>query len=219
MTLSKKYHEVMEKIEVTDEMRTRILQNVQAQSMQGQTGEEPARKTSYSFRRYAPIAACLLVVISLAIVLPKVWQPIEGNPGGMTQVGNPMNEYSSLQELEAAVGFEVNEIPTLPFEVTQELYVAYDDGIAELQYIGADMDITYRKAVGTADISGDYSEYDREEMISVNDAEVLLKGDTDYDSLAIWTQGEYSYALRLNPGADRETVRKLLQAIIDAPVS
>lgn len=129
--------------------------------------------------------------------LMKVWQPIEGNPGGMTQVGNPMNEYSSLQEL----------------------YVAYDDGIAELQYIGADMDITYRKAVGTADISGDYSEYDREETISVNDAEVLLKGDTDYDSLAIWTQGEYSYALRLNPGADRETVRRWLQAIIEAPIS
>ena len=197
MTLRKKYHEIMAKIEVPDEMRTRILQNVQAQSMQGQTGEEPARKTSYSFRRYAPIVACLLVVISLAIVLPKVWQPIEGTPGGMTQIGNPMTEYASLQEL----------------------YIAYDDGIAELQYIGADMDITYRKAVGTADISGDYSEYDREETISVNDAEVLLKGDTDYDSLAIWTQGEYSYALRINPGADRETVRKLLQAIIEAPVS
>lgn len=219
MTLSKKYHEIMEKIEVTDEMRTRILQNVQAQSMQGQTGEEPVRKTSYSFRRYAPIAACLLVVISLAIVLPKVWQPMEGTPGGMTQVGNPMTEYASLQELEIAVGFEVNEIASLPFEMTQELYIAYDDEIAEIQYIGTDMEITYRKAAGVTDISGDYNEYDREETISVNGTEVLLKGYADSDSLAIWTQGEYSYALRLDPGADRETVRNLLQAIIDASAS
>ena len=217
--MSKKYHEIMEKIEVTDEMRTRILQNVQAQSMQGQTGEEPVRKTSYSFRRYAPIAACLLVVISLAIVLPKVWQPMEGTPGGMTQVGNPMTEYASLQELETAVGFEVNEIAALPFVMTQELYIAYDDGIAEIQYIGTDMEITYRKAAGVTDISEDYNEYDREETISVNGTEVLLKGYADCDSLAIWTQGEYSYALRLNPGADRETVRNLLQAIIEAPVS
>ena len=38
MILSKSYHEIMEKIEVTDEMRTHILNNVSINCMLNTTG-------------------------------------------------------------------------------------------------------------------------------------------------------------------------------------
>lgn len=51
-----KYDEVMEKLEVTPEMRARILQNVETQMA------EPCKKPN-RLRRFAALAACLAVLL------------------------------------------------------------------------------------------------------------------------------------------------------------
>ena len=51
-----KYDEVMEKLEVTPEMRARILQNVETQMT------EPRKKPN-RLRRFAALAACLAILL------------------------------------------------------------------------------------------------------------------------------------------------------------
>ena len=60
-----KYDEVMEKLEVTPEMRARILQNVETQMT------EPRKKPN-RLRRFAALAACLAVLLVGAVALPKL---------------------------------------------------------------------------------------------------------------------------------------------------
>ena len=59
-----KYDELMDKIEVTDAMRARILRNVSAAA---------PKKTPV--RRYALLAACLAVVLLGAVCVPKLMDP------------------------------------------------------------------------------------------------------------------------------------------------
>ena len=59
-----KYDELMDKIEVTDAMRARILRNVSAAA---------PKKTPV--RRYTLLAACLAVVLLGAVCVPKLMDP------------------------------------------------------------------------------------------------------------------------------------------------
>ena len=43
---------------------------------------------------------------------------------------------------------------------------------------------------------------------------VKLKGNEESYNLAIWTDGEYAYAISANPGISYEIVMKMIQVII-----
>ena len=104
-----KYDEVMEKLEVTPEMRARILQNVETQMA------EPCKKPN-RLRRFAALAACLAILLVGAAALPKLISsptPEESE----TTIANGMVEVASKEELSEAVGFPVKigaEPPVLP---------------------------------------------------------------------------------------------------------
>ena len=74
-----KYDELMDKIEVTDAMRARILRNVSAAA---------PKKTPV--RRYALLAACLAVVLLGAVCVPKLMDPAP--QGEQVAIANGMIE-------------------------------------------------------------------------------------------------------------------------------
>ena len=91
-----KYDELMDKIEVTDAMRARILRNVSAAA---------PKKTPV--RRYALLAACLAVALLGAVCVPKLMDPAP--QGEQTTIANGMVEVASAAALADAVGFPAAE--------------------------------------------------------------------------------------------------------------
>lgn len=55
-----------------------------------------------------------------------------------------------------------------------------------------------RKAVGSDDISGDYNDYKEINKVTVGNNTVTLKGNNSKVYTAVWTSGEYTYAIDID---------------------
>lgn len=210
MTLGRAYDEIMEHVAVTEQMRQRILTRV-ADTDFAPSASVPRAPAA---RRYWAAAACAALLLAGAAVLPRYldFQHTVPRPGQVETVPG-FREVSSLAELEAAVGFEVEVLETLPFEVTDTVYTAFGSEMAEIRYCGETETAVLRKAVGMEDPSGDYTQYEEERTLSINGTSVVLKGENGRYVLALWQKGAYGCSLRLTEGVDPETWEQLLQPL------
>lgn len=206
------YRELMEQVTLTPEARERILANVQQADLSPQPEKVvPLRPKQQTWRRWASLAACLVVVVAAVLAVPQLRaEPNETTPPQLT--GVPFQEVDSLAALSDAVGFPVTEPAALPFDLVNTTYTAYDEGLAEITYTGPDdQTATYRQSLGTADNSGDYTLYKDTQVIPENNA--TLKGQDQRYTLALWTDGTYTYSLRLSSALSADA----WQALLDGP--
>lgn len=200
------YKEIMDNVKVTPEMRRRVLDNVQAQM------EQVQRPHAFDWRRAAAIAACAAVVLAGALTLPKlaVSQPEATPDDEMMQMAIPnIVDCGSLQELSAAVGFEVLELTDLPFEAESVTYTSYWGEMAQITYEGGGQTLTLRQSAGSEDNSGDWNEYADVETRDADGLSVTLKGEGGQYALAIWTSGGDSYSLCAAPALPAKTLLAL----------
>ena len=200
-----KYDEVMEKLEVTPEMRARILQNVETQMA------EPRKKPN-RLRRFAALAACLAVLLVGAAALPK----LISNPTpeeSETTIANGMVEVASKEELSEAVGFPVKSAQSLPFFPQSIYYTSYWGEMAQIDYENGGSTACFRQSLGEEDNSGDWSEYPAQKSLTVNGCAVTLKGEADSYTLAIWQDGTYSYSLSLSAGQPASVWAELIEGV------
>lgn len=201
------YRELMEQVNLTPEARERILTNVQQADLSPQAEKVvPFPRRRQTWRRWASLAACLAIVAALFAVPLLREQPDTAPP---VQVLPPFRQVDSLDALSEAVGFPVTEVSKLPFDPVSTTYTAYDEGTAEITYTGPnDQTATYRQSLGTADNSGDYTLYKDTQVIPENNA--TLKGQDQSYTLALWTDGTYTYSLRLSSGLSADAWQALL---------
>lgn len=207
MTLARKYDEIMSRILVTDAMRSRILAQLESAG-------QPASRGPFILRRTLAAAACLAVVLAGISVLPRIAspQPVETPPGPVTVVPN-LQEVSSAQALSALVGFPVSDLDALPFLVEQSTYTAYGDALAQIRCEGDSQWALFRKSAGTEDNSGDYTTYTAQTSYDLDGLSVTLKGEADQSYvLALWTDGSYSYSLRLSQPLTVEQWNQVISA-------
>ncbi len=209
MTLTK-YDEVMKKIEVTPEMRARILQNAAAQC-QPSGQKKNARVTA--LRRFAALAACLAVLLVSAVTLPRLISQPSQKEEPETMIANGMLELSSRDELSAAVGFPVKAAMSLPFFPQEIHYTSYWGEMAQTDYANGSAGACLRQSVGTEDNSGDWNEYPAQQTITAADCTVTLKGEADSYTLAIWTDGDYSYSLSLSSGQPESVWQTIIKGV------
>lgn len=206
--MGKAYDEIMDKIEVTPEMRQRVLARIAAEDI------APAKAKVVSFpawRKYLSAAACLVLIIAGAAVLPRLLG-LETPPPPVL-VPSDIQEAGSLRELSDLVGFQVTERFKLPFEIEQTAYRAYGNELAEITYTGAGQTTSYRQSPGTEDNSGDYTAYGDVVEITAHGLSVTLKGDGGAYVLAVWTDGIFSYSLRTTHGLTAAEWRGLLKLL------
>lgn len=204
MTLTK-YDEVMEKLEVTPEMRARILRNVEAQTAQ------PVNKQN-RMRRFAALAACLAVLLVGAIALPqRTSDPVP--EASETMIANGMVEVTSRDELSKAVGFPVKSAQSLPFFPQDIRYTSYWGEMAQIDYANGGSTACFRQSLGEADNSGDWNEYPALEKLTASGCAVTLKGETDSYTLAVWQDGTYSYSLNLSTGQPASVWREIIEGV------
>ncbi len=200
-----KYDEVMEKLEVTPEMRARILQNVETQMA------EPRKKPN-RLRRFAALAACLAILLVGAMALPKfISSPVPEE--SETMIANGMVEVISKEELSEAVGFPVKSAQSLPFFPQSIYYTSYWGEMAQIDYANGGSTACFRQSLGEEDNSGDWSEYPAQKSLTVNGCAVTLKGEADSYTLAIWQDGTYSYSLSLSAGQPASVWAELIEGV------
>ncbi len=200
-----KYDEVMEKLEVTPEMRARILQNVETQMA------EPCKKPN-RLRRFAALAACLAVLLMGAMALPKfISSPVPEE--SETMVANGMVEVTSKEELSEAVGFPVKSAQSLPFFPQSIYYTSYWGDMAQIDYANGGSTACFRQSLGEEDNSGDWNEYPAQESLTVNGCAVTLKGERDSYTLGIWSDGTYSYSLSLSAGQPASVWESIVEGV------
>lgn len=205
------YRELMEQVNLTPEARERILTNVQQADLSPQAKKVvPFPRRRQTWRRWASLAACLVVVVAVLVAVPLLREQPDTAPP--VQVLPPFRQVDSLDALSEAVGFPVTEVSKLPFDLVNTTYTAYDEGLAEITYTGPnDQTATYRQSLGTADNSGDDTLYEDTQVIPENNA--TLKGQDQSYTLALWTDGTYTYSLRLSSGLSADA----WQALLDGP--
>lgn len=212
--MSKSYDEIMKEIQVTDEMRDRILQNIANTEIQKKSSVKKAARF-YRWQKYSLTAACLALLLVGAATLPRVWS---GNGQESAGPGNEMNteelvsgsqwglqECSSAEALSKAAGFPVEDLEKIPFTAQETNYIYLGDGLAEIRYYGATEErLDYRKSVGEEDNSGVYMEFDQVQEEDINDVTVTIKGDADRVYLILWQKDGFSYSIYEEEGIPAE---------------
>lgn len=195
-----KYEEIMDRVEVTPEMRQRVLSNLE----QARKPKRPA------LRQLMSLAACLAIVLCCWYAWKPRQQTQVENPGaqGASQIEN----VASLEALSQKTGVPMKELTGLPFDVEATQYVSYWEELAEIQYFGQTDSLCYRKSHGTEDNSGDYNVYSQVKTLDVSGCAVTLKGGAEGYSLAAWTDETYAYSISASKPLTEETFRGLLEA-------
>ncbi len=204
--MKRKYDEIMEHIEVTPEMRQRVLRHIQ----ETEISAVPSKVLPFpALKKYLSVAACFILLIAGAITLSHLLH--QEGPEPPVQEGHEIVEATSLQELSDLVGFEINEEFSLPFEPDEILYTSYWHDLAEIEYSSEDQSAIYRKSRGTEDNSGDFTEHDSSSEIIAAGHSITLKGNDGRYTLAIWTDGEFSYSLSLSQSVTEEDWHGILR--------
>lgn len=202
------YRELMEQVNLTPEARERILTNLQQADLSPQPEKVvPFSRRRQTWRRWASLAACLVVVVAALFAVPLLREQPDTAPP--VQVLPPFRQVDSLDALSEAVGFPVTEVSKLPFDPVNTTYTAYDEGLAEITYTGSGgQTATYRQSCGSEDNSGDYNLYPDTQTLPEQNA--TLKGQDGLYTLALWTDDTYTYSLHLSSGLSADAWQALL---------
>lgn len=201
------YRELMERVEVTAEMRQRILDGLDQAEIQ------PHRRAVSA--RWALLAACVAIVVTVGLVQArKQPEPISPDAPSVMTV-SPFAAVDSVEELERMVGFSVPELTGLPFSPESVSYQAMGTELAEVTYCGEGQTAVFRKSLGSEDISGDYRDYARSTELTLEGVSGVLKGGETGYTLACWHSDGAAYSLRLSAGMEESAWLELLTSLTE----
>ena len=132
------------------------------------------------------------------------------------QIPNPWTDYDSKDDAAQAAGFDLavpDEISGCSEKSYRVLSAEGDVMFESIYASGEDETARIRKAPGADDVSGDYNEYAETETVDVDGGSVTMKGEDGLVKLAVWTNGDYSYALSVESGLSQNDMAALVSNI------
>ena len=138
------------------------------------------------------------------------------NSGSGTGVGiaNPFVDYVTLAEAEKAAGFELTAPETVKGYDGEKLIQVMSNRMIQIIFHDAeDNRLFVRKEAGSDDISGDYNVYAEIQTLTVDDRAVTMKGNDGLVSVAIWTEGDYTYAVTADTPMAPDAMTALVAAV------
>lgn len=205
----------MDRIQVTDDMHKRILSNIQTIDFIKKSSAKVIHLSK--LKKYLPIAACFAVLMIGVIAIPNIVNtenPDSPDYPTVLTPGDGIVEVASAQELTDTLGFEIKDIPDLPFDVEKTVYTAYWTELGEISYHGKDETAIFRKSIGDEDNSGDYNTYKSTQEIQISSCKIILKGNESEYTLAIWSNDQFSYSLTFDNGITEEQWIEVIGEII-----
>lgn len=157
------------------------------------------------------LSACVLLAFAAC-----TRQPQPAISTDTQQIPNPWTDYASLDEAEAAAGFDL-AIPDAVDGCSEKQVRAMDadgDKMIEVIYASGEDEIArIRKAPGAEDISGDYNAYAEQTELTSGDAAVTMKGADGLVQLAIWQADGYTYAVSVENGLTADAMAELVAQV------
>lgn len=157
------------------------------------------------------LSACVLLAFAAC-----ARQPQPAISTDTQQIPNPWTDYASLDEAEAAAGFDL-AIPDAVDGCSEKQFRAMDaDGDKMIEVIcasGEDEIARIRKAPGAEDISGDCNAYAEQTELTSGDAAVTMKGADGLVQLAIWQADGYTYAVSMENGLTADAMAELVAQV------
>lgn len=130
------------------------------------------------------------------------------------EISNPFVEYSSIEEAEKAVGFDVDTISNIPDGFEQDsIFVINEDKFVEVNFKSGENKISYRIAKGYEDISGDYNKYTENKTVTLNGVEIAMRGNDGKINVVTWTKDGMTYALSMS-SLEKNVVTEMINSII-----
>jgi len=205
--LKNRYDEIMKKLEVTDEMRDRILNDISNLDL-----EKTSKKTLPfpQYKKYLSIAACFVVLIVGSVFVRNTINFPSEPP---VQVAPDVVSYESVGELSEAIAFTVKEIQELPFDIESVKYTSYWGYLADIEYVGLKNTAIFRMAAGDEDVSGYFDEFTSVERHVVNGYDVTIKGKGDRYILATWYHDGFSYSLQFRELVSEQEMLDAIESI------
>lgn len=142
---------------------------------------------------------------------PSTWGP--GNQADV-EIPNPFTDCYTLKEAEELAGFSLKAPETAAGSFSRTFRVMVSGDMLEILYFnGKEITASVRKAPGAEDISGDNNEYAQANTVSVDGAEVTMRGNNGMVYLAIWNTGGYTYSVNVTNGISSNGMMALVSEI------
>ena len=137
------------------------------------------------------------------------------------QIPDPWTDCETLEEAEKLAGFDIivpGSIEGYPDKTCRVL--GGDEPMIEVIFSNGSPDdedgyseLRIRKAPGDGDISGDYSTYAESSTLTAGEVEAEVRGNDGTISLAIWTNGGYTYSAAVSEGVSAGTIAGIITSV------
>ena len=130
------------------------------------------------------------------------------------QIPSPLVSYTSVRDAWAVAGLPVYTPTLLPVGYAQKDIIVIDRSIAEIFYRNdAGKEILFRMAKGDADISGDSTVYEVNQVVQIGRQYIRVKGTEKLVSLALWSRGGYTFSLSFEEPVPVEAVQAIVSTV------
>lgn len=205
--MENRYDKVMKNIEVTAEMRDRILNNINHLDLD----KIPNKVIPFhNYKKYLSIAACFVFLLVGLIIIHNTIN-VPNKPPLLEETG--IVDHSTIGELSEAVGFTVKELQDIPFDVDTVNYTSYWEDLAEITYTGQNNTAVLRMAPRNEDISGDYSEYASIKNYTLHGYDITIKGNNGRYNLAVWQADGFSYAVHFAEAISEQEMLTTIESL------
>lgn len=205
--MENRYDKVMKNIEVTADMRDRILNNINNLDL----NKIPNKVIPFhNYKKYFSIAACFVFLLVGSIMLHNIIN-VPNEPPILEET--EILDHSTIGELSEAVGFTVKELQDIPFHIETIRYTSFWGDLAEIEYNGKSSTVVFRMAFRDEDVSGDYSEYTLIGNHKINGYDVTTKGIDGKYNLAVWQHEGFSYSISISNGISEIDLLKMVQSV------
>ena len=125
------------------------------------------------------------------------------------QIPNPLTEHETLADLAKTVGFDVT-LPTVDKAYKETAFIDISGTAADVRFADGEDTITFRKAKGSDDISGDNNTYKENKAITVKDISVSVKGN-DGINTATWQKDGFTYSFSSDKAMTQDALVKAIE--------
>lgn len=111
------------------------------------------------------------------------------------QIPSPFVDCVTMADAAKIAGFTFSIPAQMDGYTGPEIQAVKDDMIQAIFTNVKEQSLMLRKASGSEDVSGDYTEYAEVNTLTIGTLKVTTKGDNGKVCVAIWSDGGYSYAV------------------------
>lgn len=128
---------------------------------------------------------------------------------GRVEIPNPLVAYETVEEAQAAAGV-VFTLPAVPEGYVRDGVSVIAGSTVQVTFAHGDERITFRAALGSGDISGDFNVYAETKTVAVGEIQVTMKGGDGKVSAAVWQDGGRTCSLHLTQAMDEAAVAAMI---------